>query len=61
MISKKLKKLSESTIAKVLIATVVPGGFIAWGAYEIGKFIGSKDGNGDDKSSGDFDKTKDTE
>lgn len=38
----KLKKLSESTIAKVLIATVVPGGFIAWGFYEIGKVIGER-------------------
>lgn len=40
---KKLKKLSESTVAKVILATIIPGGWIAWGAYELGKLGAKKD------------------
>ena len=33
-----LKKFSESTIAKLIVAAIVPGGFIVWGLYEFKKF-----------------------
>ena len=56
----KLKAFSESTVAKILLATIVPGGFIAWGAYEIGKAIGVREVIDSDKSTGDSSKTEDT-
>lgn len=35
-------KIDKALIAKVIAATVIPGGFIAWGMYEFGKFVGRK-------------------
>ena len=34
---KTLEKLRQSPIAKLIIAAIVPGGFIIWGLYELSK------------------------
>jgi len=34
---KTLEKLGQSPIAKLIIAAIVPGGFIIWGLYELSK------------------------
>lgn len=34
---KTLKKLSDSTLGKFVIAAIIPGGFIIWGTYELAK------------------------
>lgn len=46
---KTLEKLGQSTIAKLVVAAIVPGGFIVWGLYELSKFRHKKD---DKKSDG---------
>lgn len=57
---KKLKKLSESTVAKVILATIIPGGFIAWGAYELGKRVKLKQSDISNKPNDDDDKPEDS-
>ena len=34
-------KIKKETLIKTIVAIIVPGGFIIWGAYEIGKKVGS--------------------
>lgn len=34
---KTLEKLGQSPIVKLVIAAIVPGGFIIWGLYELSK------------------------
>lgn len=35
-------KLKKATLLKTIVALLVPGGFIVWGAYELGKRVGNK-------------------
>lgn len=48
-----LKKLAKDHGKKLLVATIVPGGFIALAAYELGKYIGKKDIQAESKEHGD--------
>ena len=34
---KTLKKLSDSTLGKLIVAIVIPGGLIVWGLYELSR------------------------
>lgn len=47
---KKKEKIDKSLLAKLAVATVVPGGFIIWAAYEIGRAIEKKKTKGKDES-----------
>lgn len=40
---KTLEKLGQSPIAKLVIAAIVPGGFIIWGLYELSKLKNKDD------------------
>ena len=53
----KLKKLSQSTKAKIIAATIIPGGFLIWGAYELGKRVIEKQ-KGEQKCDGHNDTNK---
>ena len=45
MTSKELiEKFGKSTAAKIIAATIIPGGFIIWGAYELNKYINKDKG-----------------
>lgn len=45
----KLKDLLKDNATKLIAATIIPGGFIALAAYELGKYI-EKNKKDDEKS-----------